>query len=192
MRIDKVIKDNKNRGLEKISTSYDLTTEAKILALLKQLIEMAPLGVSRRKLTHCSLMGDSIGHTKQIFGLVRLLIFQDILDVPLFQFLLTTRQHKDLAIFHFLLLCPNLKDGLCFLLLRSHFQFINTVFFFSYKRKRRKQKTKKARKKAQADIFLSKKIPLQLIIESQRHKGSFQLEKYLHKGKKIGQIQEKF
>ena len=42
MRIGKVIKDNRDRSLEKISTSYDLTIEAEILVLLKQLIEVAP------------------------------------------------------------------------------------------------------------------------------------------------------
>ena len=42
MRIGKAIKDNRDRSLEKISTSYDLTIEAEILVLLKQLIEVAP------------------------------------------------------------------------------------------------------------------------------------------------------
>ena len=46
MRIGKVIKDNRDKGLEKISTSYDLTIEAEIIALLKQLIKVAPLGGS--------------------------------------------------------------------------------------------------------------------------------------------------
>ena len=41
MRIGKEIKDNRDRSLEKISTSYDLTIEAEILVLLKQLIKVA-------------------------------------------------------------------------------------------------------------------------------------------------------
>lgn len=44
MRTGKAIKDNRERGLEKISTTYDLTIEAKILVLLKQLIEVAHHG----------------------------------------------------------------------------------------------------------------------------------------------------
>ena len=42
MRIGKAIKNNTYRSLEKISTRYDLTIEAEILVLLKQLIEVAP------------------------------------------------------------------------------------------------------------------------------------------------------